>query len=304
MWKIVIISAITVFIVVIAESIYLASYVVHPKCISIEDAKKFESAKGFLRNIEKYTMNRYTVESFDGYKLNTILVPADEPGKKFVIISHGYTYNHIGSIKYVNIYHSLGYSCILYDDRGHGDNIKFNCTLGINESKDLISVIADTYKRYGSGIYLGLHGESMGSGLQIMALKYRPDVRFIVNDCGYASLIDVLAWKVRQQFHLPGWLAYTASFACGLFYGYSFTRVNPIDNLKDNKIPICFIHGAEDNFIDKSQSERMHDETSGYSELHFFPGAGHAKSLESDEERYYKVVEEFLNKVAEADMNI
>jgi len=303
MWKIVILSALIVSIAVISiESIFLASYVVHPKCISVEDARKFESEKGFFRNIEKYTINRYTVESFDGYKLNTMMVPADEPGDKFVIISHGYTYNHIGSIKYVNIYHSLGYNCILYDDRGHGENDKFNCTLGINESKDLMAVIDDTYKRYGSGIYLGLHGESMGSGLQIMALKYKPDVRFIVNDCGYASLIDVLSWKVRQQFHLPSWLAYTSSIMCSIFYGYSFTKVRPIDNLKDNKIPICFIHGAEDNFIDKSHSERMHNETSGYSELHLFPGAGHAKSLESDEERYYKVVEGFLNKVAETDI--
>ena len=297
--KIILVILLLSLLSIILISIYLASYVVHPKCTSVEEGRRIETEKGFFRNHDNYSINRYTVESFDGYKLSTMIVPSDVQGDKYVIISHGYSYNHMGSVKYLNLFHSLGYSCILYDDRGHGENIRVNCTMGVKESRDLMAIIADTYKRYGEDIYLGLHGESMGSGLQIMALKYKPRVQFIVNDCGYANLIDVLSWKVRQKFNLPRWLAYTASIMCGILYGYTFTRVKPIDNLKENTIPICFIHGMDDDFIDKSHSERLHKETSGYSELHLFKGAGHAQSLESDEKRYYRIVKEFLEHIKE-----
>ncbi len=50
-------------------------------------------------------------------------------GQKFVIISHGYTYNRHGSMKYASILRRLGYNCVIYDDRRHGENEKTVTTL-------------------------------------------------------------------------------------------------------------------------------------------------------------------------------
>ena len=73
--------------------------------------------------------------------------------------------------------------------------------------------------------------------------------------------------------------------------------MNPEEYLKENEIPICFIHGQEDTFIPCSQSVRMHEVNKGYSELHIFPGAEHAQSIDSDLCRYEKVLKEFVEKV-------
>ena len=146
-------------------------------------------------------------------------------------------------------------------------------------------------------IILGLHGESMGAGLSLMALQYKPNVKFLVADCGYGRLQEVLCGKVEEVFHLPGVFAYPASFFCRILYGYSFIKVNPEEFLKENEIPVCFIHGEEDNFIPCSQSIRMHEVNKGYSELHTFPGADHAQSLDSDINRYETILNEFIAKV-------
>lgn len=258
---------------------------------------KMESKKGFIRNYHELEKTDYTVTSYDGYKLHCQYIPCGRESNKYVIITHGYTYTLIGSIKYMHLFREYGFNCILYDNRGHGKNKIAKCTFGINESKDLLEVIDDTRRRFGSDIVLGLHGESMGSGIGISALKYRPDIDFIVNDCGYGVLSDVLEHKLKQIFRLPpSFLKFLDFFAKHLF-GYSYYDVRPIDYLKGNKIPICFMHGADDNFIDCVQSENMQKATDGYSELHLFPGADHAESIYKDEERYKRIMFAFLDKV-------
>lgn len=93
--------------------------------------------------------------------------------------------------------------------------------------------------------------------------------------------------------------AYPASLASLFFFGFSYTEVNPVDALKENRVPICFMHGADDHFIPCSHSEQMRAATQGYSELHLFPGAGHAMAMESDEKRYVQIVRDFLEKIKE-----
>lgn len=293
-----IIFVILLIIAIIFFSI-LAAYVVHPACRTLEKTHRIEKNKGFLGDFDNYPVIGYTISSFDGYVLHAQFVPAEEKSDKYVIISHGYTYTRYGSVKYLNLFRRLGYNCIIYDDRGHGENKRTKCTLGLAESKDLLEVIADTYRRYGKDIFLGLHGESMGSGLQITALKYHPDVKFIVNDCGYAELINVLRHKAKQDFHLPQWVVYPVSFMSRVLYGCAFSEVRPIDSLTGNRIPVCFVHGDSDMFIDCSHSRRMKEANPGYSELHIYPGADHACSYASDPERYFKMLSDFIRKVEE-----
>lgn len=221
---------------------------------------------------------------------------AESENNKYIIMVHGYTLNRNGELKYMPIYRRLGYNCIVYDHRGHGENAWKPCSFGIEEAKDLMAVIDDTYERYGKDIYLGLTGESLGAGTEITALQYHPDVKFLVNDCGFAEIVPV-EQDGLSGLHLPRWLVYPASIMAKLVYGNSFTAARPIDALKDNHIPICFIHGDADTFITKDHSERMHAADPGYSELHIVHGAAHAQSINTDPEGYEKIVDRFVRGV-------
>ena len=281
----------------LGAGIYMAGFVAMPKRCTLEQMKESEGSRGHGLDFESLPKEHYTVRSFDGYELAAWYIPAQKPSDRYVIISHGYTVNHYCSLKYMSMFRSFGFHCVIYDDRGHGENQRTGpCTLGLIESKDLMAVIADTYARYGENIHLGLHGESMGAGLTIMSLEYRPRVEFIINDCGYADLLKLLKYKGKKDFHAPGWMVALASGMCRILYGYSFGQVRPVDRLKDNTIPICFIHGEEDDFILYEHSEQMHEATKGYSELHLFPHAAHAGSYDSDPHRYHRVVKEFLER--------
>ena len=214
-----------------------------------------------------------------------------------MILTHGYTYNRLGSVKYMNLYRKMGYSCIQYDLRGHGANAKCPVTMGLKESKDLLAVIDWVHERYGENIILGLHGESMGSASQTLALREKPRVDFVVNDCGFAELTEVLRGQLSKRFHLPAFLVSTASILNKIYYKYSYQEVRPVDALKENQVPICFMHGREDTFIPYRHSELMAETTKGYQEVHLYEDADHALSFEKHPKEYEENLKAFLEKV-------
>jgi len=286
-----------ILILVLVISYFLARFVNEPKSASMDKQAAYEKACDFWRDYDNYKTTEYEIESFDGYKLHTVFVEADEPSDYYCIISHGYTSSRYGAFKYLHMYHEFGFNCIIYDDRNHGFNAKTFTTMGLKESKDLIAQIDDCYNRYGKNIVLGLQGESMGTALTITALGCKPDVKFVVADCGYCDLLSLLKYQTSKKFHLPSWMVYPASLMSRIFYGYFFSQVSPIKSLYDNEVPICFMHGASDSLIPPHHSANMYFATAGYKKMHVFDYSDHAVSIRDHEDEYWYFVNQFLTEV-------
>lgn len=188
---------------------------------------------------------------------------------------------------------NLGYNCIIYDLRGHGENEPTFTTYGILEGADLNCLIKDTRDRYSEITILGLHGESLGAATTITALKYKPDVDFVVADCGFSDLENVLKQGYRNA-HVPVFLFDLADIGARIRYHYSIKEMRPIDSLVENHIPVLFIHGENDAFILPDNSKDMSDKTPGYSEFHLIPNAGHAESVLMDAGTYQACLAKFL----------
>ena len=88
--------------------------------------------------------------------------------------------------------------------------------------------------------------------------------------------------KDQQQDHVK--------IRCGSFY----RDMRPIDSLRQNDIPILFIHGAKDDFIPPAHSQAMAEATKGFSTVRLTEGAGHAQSILTSPEKYRGFVESFL----------
>ena len=274
----------------------LAKYLVYPPRPSFQDTFRLEAAMRYLRDYDENESDYYTVPSFDGYELHAELIRAKQPSRKYVIVSHGYSYDRHGSIKYIHLYRALGYNCIIYDSRGHGLNKKAPCAFGVVECRDLRALIDDCYSRFGADIFLGLHGESMGSALSALCLKEKPPVRFAVLDCGYADFKSVIEGKLKS-FHAPRFYVYPIEWMCRLLFRVSIFAARPADALKDNEVPLCLIHGEQDGLIDVSHAERLRQANKGPCEVHTFPGADHAQCFLTDEARYLRILTAFLNQV-------
>lgn len=276
--------------------LYVAGTVVNGKRQTLEEARAWQQAHYSLSWYDALEKEDYTVESEDGYVLHAQFLRNPVPSEKYVILSHGYTDNRFGALKYARIYLDLGYNLVIYDLRGHGLNAPAYCTYSIRERKDLAAMIADTKKRHPEAATLGLHGESLGAATSVAVLEGRPPVDFVVADCGFAEIVPVLKGAMKGM-KLPGWLVDLGGIAAKVRYGYAFNEMRPIDSLAGNTVPILFIHGAADDFITPDHSRRMQAATAGESELHLIEGAPHAASVLTAPGLYAEYVAAFLEKV-------
>ena len=296
-----IIIAIAMIIVLVAIGWYcrfifgLASQMANPKVSTLEKEISWEKEHKLWGEYDDYEKEDYIVKGLNDYDLHVTLVKNPIPSDKYVIISHGFKSNRYGAVKYVDSYIDLGFNCIIYDMRDHGENEKATVSLGQFESEDLYKLIEDTYNRYGN-IKLGLHGESMGAATSLMVLAKKPKVDFVVADCGFDNLYDLIykAYDLaKTPFVLP-----SVNAVMKLRYGYDMKKTSPKDALVGNEVPICFIHGEADTFILPDNSQVNKAATAGYSELHLVPNAAHAQSREVlGEAEYRSIISDFLKNI-------
>lgn len=296
-----IIIAIAIVIVLVSIVWYcrfilgLASQIAAPEVSTLDKEISWEKEHGLWGDYDSYEKEEYTVKAYKDYELHVTLVKNPVETDKYVIISHGFKSNRYGAVKYVDTYMDLGFNCIIYDLRDHGENTKTAVSLGQFESEDLEKLIEDSYNRYGN-IKLGLHGESMGAATSLMVLAKKPKVDFVVADCGFSNLYDLLhaAYDVAKV----GAVLPSVNIAMKLRYGYDLKKTSPKDALVGNEVPVCFIHGEADTFILPENSQVNKDATAGYSELHLVPNAAHAQSREVlGKAEYRGIIGDFLNNI-------
>ena len=299
--KIVIIILIILAVLVISAfviGISFAPNVLGIKPQTLDGARKWQEEHYDISWYDDIVKEDFTAESFDGYILHAQTLFASQDSNRYIIISHGYTDNRFGALKYAGMYLDLGYNAVIYDLRGHGENEPDFCTYSIRESLDLNALISCVREKYPSLSSLALHGESLGAASTAAVLKYRPDVDFAVADCGFSDISNVLKNALKTA-NMPTFIVDFLSLCTKIRYGYALSEMKPIDALKENDIPVLFIHGAEDAFITPDNSRRMSEATKGYSEFHTIPGAGHAESILKDRERYAEIVKAFIGKISE-----
>lgn len=294
--KLTIIVVCILMVLLIALTLWLPSYVMTGKRQTLNEAFEWQTDHYDTSFYKQLTKNTYTVSGDGGYILHAELLENPVPTTKYVILSHGYTDNRFGSLKYVQIYLDLGFNCIIYDLRGHGENEQTFTTYGVRESADLECIIKDSRSRYPDMTALGLHGESLGAATTLTCLGRKPDVDFAVADCGFSDIENVLRGGFENA-HLPLFLTDVADIGANIRYGYSLKKMRPIDSLSDNEVPVLFIHGAEDSFILPKNSEDMYERTRGIKEIHLIPKAGHAESVLTEPELYGQYVKGFISKV-------
>ena len=262
----------------------------------LEDSRAWQEHHYSLSWYDSMEKTDYTVTCTDGYVLHAQFLPNPNPTNRYVLITHGFTDNRYGSLKYARIYLDDGFNVIIYDLRGHGVNKKTITTFTVREREDLYTMILDSRRRYPDMKVLGLHGESLGAGTTIAVLEKKPPVDFAVADCGFTDMSPVFEVGIKS-YHLPIFMVKVASLCAKVIYGISFRQMRPIESLRENQVPLLFMHGACDELVPPDHSRQMSKATQGYSEVHLIPRAGHADSVFTDPEMYRIILTAFLRKI-------
>jgi fermentation-respiration switch protein FrsA (DUF1100 family) len=236
------------------------------------------------------------ITSNDGLNLIGDVFNTDESSHKWLIAIHGYTGKREHMYSYARYYAEKGYNILTPDMRSHGESEGKLIGMGWLDKED-VKLWIDYVLSLDPEAEIVLHGVSMGGATVMMTSgEDLPDnVKAIIDDCGYTSVWDEFSDEAKYLFNVSQFpILYTASAISKIRAGYSFQEASALEQVKKTKIPILFIHGSEDNFVNTNMVYSLYDACPTQKDLLVVEGAGHGQSLYLDPDTYFDKVFGFI----------
>lgn len=221
-----------------------------------------------------------------------------QDGHRWVILVHGYMCTWRDMMDYSGMYLKEGFSLLVPDQRAHGRSGGKYTGMGWLERRDMVCWIREILQQDPQAEIV-LHGVSMGAATVMMtAGEALPDnVKAVVEDCGYASVERIFRDELKTIFRLPAFpLLHQASWVAKLVAGYDFREASSVEQLKKTKLPVLFIHGSMDAFVQPYMQDLCFAAAAGEKEYLRVEDASHTQAYARQPEEYREKVLGFVEK--------
>lgn len=214
------------------------------------------------------------------------------------ILAHGYGGDGRQLDVFARIFHEkFGMNVLLPEARGHGLSGGSYIGFGWHDRRDILGW-AGLLREGGEGAIV-LYGISMGAATVLMAAGERvpPEIRLVIADCGYSSVMEELAWQLKRIYHIscPP-LIRAVSRLAEKRAGYRFEEASVLEQVKKSRIPTLFIHGEADTFVPFEMCGRLFDACTAEKDLYTVPGAEHGLACYTDNGEYERRLALFMEK--------
>lgn len=253
-----------------------------------------EQGQEFINN---HPFDWRTVESFDGLRLAARYYRHDSADRTMILF-HGYRSTGTRDFSCaVRSYYNMGMNVLLVDQRAHGASEGRLITFGVKERRDVLTWIEHILSTENNDMKIFLGGMSMGATTVLLSagLELPENVKGIIADCGYTSPIDIIRKVAVQMFKIRGVvLIPIMNLGCKLLGHFSLYGISTVDALRNNKIPLLFIHGKKDGFVPMEMSQRAYDAAGGPKKILLVEGADHGFSYLIDPDGVSETLEAFI----------
>lgn len=265
--------------------------------------EKYKVHKNAIRDLYRELQNKpcefVAVQSKDGLTLSGRYYHVQDSAP-LAIGFHGYRscwlVDFCGG---ADIAFQMGHNVLLVDERAHGKSQGRSITFGIKERQDLLCWVDYALNRFGPDTKILLYGVSMGAATVLMAsgLALPENVKGIIADCPYSSPLDIILEVGKQTGYPTKLIRPFVIWGAKIFGGFDVMEISAEEAVRNSRIPILLIHGADDNFVPAEMSEEIAKANPEKVTRYTFPGADHALSYMVDTPRYRKLVTEFVQHV-------
>ncbi len=237
---------------------------------------------------------RVTLQAADGvtllgryYNCNT---------NKAIIFVHGYQSNAFNNFAAAMVdFLNCGYSVLLVDQRAHGESGGKFTTLGDREKGDLLLWI-DYLSAKAELNNIVVYGISMGAttvGLTAENIK-TDKVKCLIMEAGFTCFYDELVSSLGAVFMKQAALNYIYLMSKSVLKADIKKSVEP--SLKNNKIPVLFLHGDIDKEVSMDFTDRMYNACAADKQKITVTGAGHTLCYVIGGAVLHQQIHKFLDK--------
>ncbi|MBU2927074.1 alpha/beta hydrolase [Winogradskyella psychrotolerans] len=235
--------------------------------------------------------------SFDGLKLSARLTYSSlDSAKGTVILLHGIRSNkdHFKELSY--FLSENGFNSVALDSRAHGKSEGNFCSFGVNEKKDVKSLI--DYLSLNENLnHFGVWGQSLGGAIGLQAMGYDHRIEFGIIESAFSEFRTI----VNDYFDLHAGFSYTPFSnylvnRAGQIAEFDSNDASPIAYCKNINQPILIVHGNEDERINiKYARANFSKIPSSKKEFIEIDSANHSNVWKVGGDAYFERVLTFMN---------
>ena len=231
------------------------------------------------------------IRSARGERLRGWYYPLSGAGRRIAFLVHGYRSEHAeASGMYLDYYASRGFDLFCCDHTAHGESGGEHIGFSVLETEDCLKWIDALIDRLGADVEIVLHGFSMGGATVLrMSDRLPPQVKFVVEDSGYASAEGQLRGEIGPLYPVMRRLN-------RLIAGYDLNDGDTRPALQRATVPILFVHGSLDRTVPYENGPALYASYRGEKACLFVPGAKHIESIHVAPEAYGAAVDEMIEK--------
>jgi uncharacterized protein len=240
----------------------------------------------FPHNLIRSTPQEYNLDYQDVWlnigneKVHAWWIPSSEESAPVLLYFHGNGSNNGDLIDIATIFHNLNLSLLLVDYRGYG---KSTPTFP-NEYKVYQDALAGweylTKNRQIKPEHIFVYGHSLGGAVAIELATKHPEMAGLIIESTFTSIKDMASLDEFLQI-----------FPLNLIVTQRF---NSLAKIKSLETPLLILHGANDEIIPVSMSEKLFNTAPQPKQLVIIPQARHNDLPLVGGERYFDSLKQFI----------
>lgn len=247
-----------------------------------------------------YTSHRISVNPAEW--IETWLIAAPQP-RGTVLLFHGNHGTKGGQLLApAQVFHDLGYSCLLVDFRGAGGSSGHKTSVGFWEAEDVVLAVQQA-QQLSLPPPLILYGVSMGSAAVLRAMtfgrpsaiathKIQPDA--IILELPFKCLLQAIRSRLAL-FPLPtSPMAELLVFWGGIQQGFNGFTHNPIVYAQQVTIPSLILQGQQDPWTTDGEIKALQQQFRGPAQRVVFATAGHQLLVTVEPDLWRREIDQFL----------
>ncbi len=238
----------------------------------------------------------WTQTSQDGLCLRASWIAADQPTTKVAILAHGLGHAREQMIPWARAFHDWGYAVLMPDARAHGESDGHTIGYGWPDRHDYQGWINQVIAQNGNDSQIVMLGISMGAAT-VMATageNLPANVKAIIADSGYASVLGEARFRMRHEFHVPTQPTLAIADQYSRLGDYRLADGDIAGQLKKSQIPLLLIQGAKDETVPIENLDLLYQAAAGPKQKYRDPDAAHIATREDDPVAYDHLVADFL----------
>lgn len=246
--------------------------------------------------IESHERERVEIMSDDGLRLVGRLT-LNPNAKGIALMFHGYrTHPEIDFSASSHVYYNAGNHILHIDQRAAGESEGKYIGFGVLESRDCKRWCEYAASRFGSDMSIIIAGLSMGASTVLMAAGQNlpSNVCGIVADSAFSSPAEIIQKKIHQSYKINGRLFTVAiGIWAKLLAHYSIIETSVIDIMRQNEIPVLFVHGKADSLVPVEMTQKAIEACKAPTQVLLVDGAEHGTGYLVENEVYRNMLAEF-----------